>query len=337
LLYFGGNSIRAREAVKTLVLTKQEIEQIIKMDTVINLVEQAFYEHGLGKAKMPAKVYLDLNEKLGDFRAMPAYVLGSCGLKWVSVYPNNRRKGLPTILASLILNDPETGYPLALMEATLITNYRTGAAGAVASKYLAKPGAKSLGLVGSGVQAEKQMEAICQLFDIQKILVWSRSDNSISKFIREHPSYPLKKASIERVCSCDIVCTTTPSRKPLVKLEWLQPGSHINAIGADAVGKRELEPEILKKAKLVVDDEEQAIHSGEINVPFRQGLLEEKDIYATLGKIVANKKPGRAGDEITVFDSTGLAIQDLTVAKFIYETALKQNLGLFIEFTGLPQ
>jgi alanine dehydrogenase len=307
------------------------------MDIVINLVEQAFYEHGLGRVKMPAKVYLDLDKKVGDFRAMPAYVLESCGLKWVSVYPDNRRRGLPTILASLILSDPETGYPLALMEATLITNYRTGAAGAVASKYLAKPEAKSLGLVGSGVQAEKQMEAICQLFDIKKILIWSRSDNSIYKFLREHPSYPVKKASIEAVCSCDIVCTTTPSREPLVKSEWLQPGSHINAIGADAIGKQELGPEILKRAKLVVDDEEQAIHSGEINVPFRQGLLKREDITATLGEIVANKKPGRVGDEITVFDSTGLAIQDIAVAKFVYETALRQNMGLFIEFTDLSR
>jgi alanine dehydrogenase len=135
------------------------------------------------------------------------------------------------------------------------------------------------------------------------------------------------------VKDADIVVTTTPARKPIVKAEWIKNGTHINAIGADAKGKEELEPALLKRAKIIVDDKRQSLHSGEINVPVSRGIITEKDIYATLGEVLIDKKKGRmTAQEITVFDSTGLAIQDIAVASLIYKKALKKKIGRYIEF-----
>ena len=177
--------------------------------------------------------------------------------------------------------------------------------------------------------------ALNGLFKIREVKVWGHKKNLIDNFIKNNRKTGLKFTASQNVEMCvsnsDIVITTTPSRKPLVKLEWLKKGAHINAIGADAKGKEELEPSILKHAKVVIDSWEQASHSGEINVPLRKGIISKKDIYADIGEIVTDKKNARANEnEITVFDSTGLSIQDVAIADLIYKTALKKKLGKWI-------
>ena len=318
--------------MKTLILTSDDIRRIIDMDMVIEAVEEAFEEYGKGRTIMPAKIYLPLEQYQGDFRAMPAFVGGSAGLKWVNVHPRNRIKtGLPTVMAVIIYSDPETGFPLAIMDGTIITNYRTGAAGAVASKYLARKESRSLGLVGCGAQAQTQLEAISKFFDLGIVRIFSPSQDCMNAFVAKNKEFYPEKTSLEEAVNSDIVCTTTPVKNSIVNREWIKEGTHINAIGADAKGKEELDPAILLIAKVVVDDIAQASHSGEIHVPIAKGIYRKENVYAALGEIVAGTKPGREGDEITVFDSTGLAIQDVATAEVIVEEAKRLGVGSEID------
>lgn len=323
--------------MKTLILTAEEIKKIITIKEVINAVGNAFCLQAKKLTLMPAKIYLPLEKYQGDFRAMPAYVEGSAGIKWVNAHPGNPKKGFfPSVMAVLIYSDPATGFPLAIMDATIITNYRTGAAGAIASKYLARKNAKTLGLIGCGKQAETQLIFHKEVFGFEKICIAGRTEEETEKFIAKFSRFALKKATHKESAGCDILCTTTPSRKPIVLAKWIKPGTHINAIGADAPGKEELDPLILKNAKIVVDDYEQATRSGEINVPLTKGIIKEENIHSSIGEIVAGLKPGRTDDkEITVFDSTGLAIQDIAVAKILYEKAKKLKIGTEVNLVGI--
>ncbi len=293
---------------------------------------------------MPPKSYLSLAK--GDFRAMyGALTLEHeiCGLKWVNVHPHNPQRGLPTVMAKIILNDPETALELADMDGTYITNYRTGAAGGLAARYLARPDATTVGLIGAGVQARMQLAALCKVRDIRQVFIYNRTPARAQSLMEDLASrYDLQVTVVEHprdaVEGKDIVVTTTASTAPLVNAAWLSPGTHINAIGADAAGKQELDPAILSQAKVVVDDLAQARHSGEINVALAQGLFHVDQIYACLGEIVAGKKPGRENpEEITLFDSTGLIIQDLSLALAVLELARERGLGECKEFIpGLP-
>ncbi|ADB58614.1 alanine dehydrogenase [Archaeoglobus profundus] len=322
--------------METIILTYEDVKELLTMKETIEAVERAFELHGKGLTQMPPKVYLSFEK--GDLRAMPAYLEGKAGIKWVNSHPENPKKGLPTVMAVLILNDPETGYPIAIMDGTHITNFRTGAAGAVASKYLARKDSKVFGFVGCGRQAYTQFLALKEIFEIEEVRAYDINEKNAEKFVefcRKWTEADVKP--IEDVCDCDVLTTTTPSRKPVVMNDWIREGTHINAIGADAPGKQELDEKILLRAKIVVDDLEQAIHGGEINVAISKGILKPEDIYASLGEIVAGLKAGReSNDGITVFDSTGLAIQDIAVAKVVYDRAVETGKGLRIDlFRGL--
>jgi alanine dehydrogenase len=294
------------------------------MPDVIRVVEQAFRDWAAGKGTMPVKAYLVLDQV--DFRAMPAALPGAAGVKWVSVHPQNLSRGLPTVMAIIIYNDPQTGYPLALMDATDITAYRTGAAAAIASKYLARSDSHTLGIIGAGRQSYTQILAHAELFDLREIRVFDLAKTAVEKLVSSFPQYPLKECPLDETATSNIVCTLTPSGTPFLKNDWILAGTHINAVGADAEGKEELAPAILRKAIVVVDDLAQASAAGEINVPLKKGLFRIDEVYATLGEIITGKKRGRQDERvITVFDSTGVAIEDIAVAKLIYERAKQEG------------
>lgn len=310
-----------------IIITEKEVQNIIpakEIQRVIDAVEKGFAEYAKGLIQMPPKQYLDFTECGGDLRIMPAYskVLKLAGTKIVNVHPENPQRGLPTVMAVIVLNDARDGRALAVIEAAYITGARTGAAGAIAAKYLAKKDAKTMGVVGAGQQAFFQIAATVKVRDIKEILVYDTKEENISRLAEslKELGIEIKKASLEEAVKTDILATTTPSRIPIVKNEWILPGTHINAIGADAQGKEELDPEILKRAKIVIDNWAQASHSGEINVPINKGIIKKENIYAELGDVVAGKTAGRQNDEeITVFDSTGLAFQDLYTANLVFE------------------
>ena len=325
--------------MKVLLIPRKDVEGIVSMKEVVEVVEEAFKAKGLGEVVMPPKVYVNFPK--GDFRVMPCYIpsLGFGGVKIVNVHPENPEKyGLPTVMAVILLLDPETGKPVAIMDGTWMTDMRTGAAGGVAAKYLARPDSRTVGIVGAGRQARTQLMALKEVLEeIEEVRVTDIRKDVREKYAEEmSEKLGLNVKAVdsvrETVEGADIVVTVTPVRKPIVKNEWIRPGVHINAIGADAPGKEELDPEILKRAKIVVDDFEQACHSGEVNVPLTKGIISKEDIYAELGEIIVGKKPGRlSDDEITIFDSTGLAIQDLATATLVYKKAKASNLGFEVE------
>ena len=315
--------------MKTLILTQEEIETILTMEAAVPAVERAFAAHGRGEAIMPPKLYLPLEKYRGDFRAMPVYLEGTVGIKWVNMHPENpARHGLPSVLATYILSDPATAAPLAVMDATSLTAFRTGAAAAVASRHLAVKAPRTIGFVGCGVQARSILAAHRVLYEGLLVTASDVSSEAAEAFASETGG---KAAAIDRAASCEIVCTVTPSRSPVVHRAFVGVSTHFNAMGADAPGKQELDPAILQEAKVVLDDLEQATESGEVNVPLHDGSFRRDQIYGTLGEIVAGKKKGREGPEITVFDSTGLAVQDLALARVVYDEALRRGMGTTVE------
>jgi alanine dehydrogenase len=318
-------------------LSGDDVERTLKMREVIKAVEDAFRYHGLRRIQMPPKVYLYFEKYNGDLRAMPAYIpdLDEAGVKIVNAHPQNPSKGFPTVIAIYVLNDPSTGAPLAVMNATYLTDMRTGAASAIAAKYLARKDAKVLGIIGCGRQARTQLLAISELFDLERVKITDKNPEKSKQFKKEMEGMgiDIEVCNIENTCKADIITTATPVREPIIKNEWVEEGVHINAIGADAPGKQELDGDILKRAKIVVDDLKQAYHSGEINVPLSRGKISKEDIYAELGEIVAGKKRGRElYNEITLFDSTGLAIQDLAVAALTYKKSMEMGTGVKLKF-----
>jgi alanine dehydrogenase len=315
--------------VKTLVLAGKEIEKILTMELAIPAVERAFAAHGRGEAIMPPKLYLPLEKYAGDFRAMPSFLGDAAGVKWVNMHPENpKRFNLPAVMGVYILSDPETAFPLAVMDGTRLTSFRTGAAAAVASKHLAIRSPATVGFIGCGVQARALLAGHRATYASFRSIMADVSPEAAEKFAKEAGGFT---ASMDQAGSCDIICTSTPSRSPLLFRSYIGISTHINAMGADAPGKQELDPRILQDATVVLDDLAQATESGEVNVPLHSGAYKREQIFGTLGEIVAGKKPGRVGTEITVFDSTGLAIQDLVLARLVFDEARKRGMGLDVD------
>ena len=320
--------------MEVLWLTEEDVRSLLTIDDAIAAVEKAFLDHGMGRTQMPPKSYLYLPKHNGDLRTMPAYLEGQdlAGVKIVNVHPDNPQIGLPSVMALLILNSPRTGEPLAVMGATYITSMRTGAAGAIAARHLARPDSHVVGMIGAGAQARTQLQGLSRYFQIEQVIVFDSFEDRARAFKEDVLGFMkcdcIAVAGPEEACECDILVTTTPSRHPVVRDEWVRPGTHINAIGADAAGKQELESTLLKRAKIVVDDIVQAVHSGEVNVSISEGILCQEDIYAQIGEILAGKKTGRtSNEEITIFDSTGLGIQDVATGHAVYEKALGADVG----------
>lgn len=314
----------------TCIIKRAEIEKVFDMKDYISTVENVFRLHGEGRVQMPAKMYLTFDK--GDLRCMPAFLpsMNIAGVKNVSVHPLN--KDIPVVMATITLFDPDTGFPLAIMDGTHITNMRTGAAGGVAAKYLSREDSKVAGLIGTGIQAWSQLEALLITRPkINRVLVYDINPAASKKFAENvKTKYNLEaiytNSVTDAVMDADIVVTTTPVRNPIVKAEYIRKGTHINAIGADAPGKQELEPRILEQARIVVDSWEQASHGGEINVALSKNIITKSNIYGEIGEIIIGKKSGRDfPDQVTVFDSTGLAIQDISAAGQIYQKLISDN------------
>lgn len=326
---------------ETILLNQSQVKELTTMKEIIENVETAYEFHAERKVQMPPKEYIFYKKFRGDLRIMPCFVRGlnESGVKNVNVHPDNPRKyGLPTVMAMIELVDPKTGFPVSVMDGTWITDMRTGAAAGVATKYLARDNSEILGLVGAGVQAATGLEAIMEVMDIKEVRVSCRTCETRDLFAQnasEKYGIPVKAVDTikEAVQGADVLLTTTPAREPVVKSKWVSPGTHINAMGADAPGKQELDSHILQKSKIIIDCWDQASHSGEINIPVQEGLVRQSDIHGKIGDVITGSIPGRTSDEeITVFDSTGLAVQDIVTAWNVYEKALQKGIGQKMNF-----
>jgi len=330
--------------MKTLILGEADVKRLLSMEEVMEAVELAFAEKGLNQVQTPPKPYIFYKKYNGDLRAMQSYLEGLdiSAVKVVSVHTDNRTKHhLPTVMATIIMIDPRNGAPIAIIGGTWVSDIATGAAGGVAAKHLARKQPSIVGLIGAGAQAKTQLLALLTLYGkLAEVRVWSRTKETRDTFIKEMK--PICADNVSQMVAVDhaenatrgtdVLITTTSSTAPLVMNDWTSPGVHINCIGADAPGRQELDPAILKRAKIVVDDMEQASNSGEINVPLSQGILKPEDVWSELGQIVAGKKQGRTNnDEVTVFVSTGLAMQDAVTANIAYKKAMAHGIGKVVE------
>jgi alanine dehydrogenase len=320
--------------METLLLNKEDVHENTPMPELISAVEDAFAAYETGDAQMPSKSYVDLPQYNGDFRSMPAYLdagdWDAAGIKWVNVHPDNPDTfDLPTVMGTMVYSDPENAYPLAIMDGTELTMKRTGAAAAVATDYLAVEDATSFGVVGAGVQSYTQLEAITAVRDIQEVVVSDLDEEAVAAFIDAFDDrFDVRGGSISEAGHCDVLSTVTPVESPVVSPDDVGDHTHINAMGADAEGKHELADDILLASKLVIDDHAQTTHSGEINVPYHEGVLVDDDIYGEIGELVTGEKAGRTPEDgVTVFDSTGLAIQDVAAAHVVYEHANEHDNG----------
>ena len=328
--------------METLLLDPDDVSASADLPAIIDAVEGAFAAYARGDTQMPAKSYIDLPQYDGDFRSMPAYIDATegtgeawegAGVKWVNSHPQNPdRHDLPTVMGTVIYSDPETAVPLAILDGTTLTRLRTGAAAAVATKYFTAADASSLGLVGAGIQAHSQLEAVAEVRPIERVVVADKDEDALADVEdRYGEEFEVVRGSIAEAAACDVVSTTTPVREPIV--DAVGPDTHVNAMGADAAGKHEIADAVLQDATIVIDDYDQCTHSGEINVPWSAGLLDDGDIYAELGEVVAGQVDAvRAG--VTVFDSTGLAIQDVAASHVVYENARAQGRGTDFALVG---
>lgn len=324
---------------KTLIITREQVRGLLTMAVALEAVEEAFREYGEGRVQMPPKPYLTFEN--GDLRCMPAYLpdFHVASVKNVNVHPGNT--DLPTVMATLTVIDPDTGFPTAIMDATWLTAMRTGAAGGIAAKYLARPDSRVAAFVGAGRQAMAQLASLVQTLPaIAEILVHDRDSERAAAFAAQtSKAFGLRAEAcdLERaVREADVLTTVTPSREPFVMRDELSEGVHINAIGADAPGKQELEACVLLDGKVVVDNWEQASHGGEINVAVASGALTRSSIHADIGEVVTGRRPGRESEqEITVFDSTGLAIQDCACAARVLDLVRESGKELTtVDFLG---
>jgi alanine dehydrogenase len=292
---------------------------------------------------MPSVQHLDVHQHNGEVDIKSGFVedFGLMGTKIASGYYDNQKKGLPPGIAVIVLLDLETSMPLAIMDGTHITAYRTGAAGAVAASVLARKDSQKVGIVGAGTQGRMQLLALKEVFDIQDVKIWDIDRGIANRYQKQMT----KELSIDVhvvdtpdavVPDADILVTVTPSRKALVNVDSIKEGMHINAIGADGPGKQELDPQIMARAsKIVVDSLEQCRKIGEIQHALSQGLIDESSIHAEIGEIINGNKSGReTEEEITLFDSTGLSAQDIAASKIVYEAAKKKGLGKRINLFG---
>jgi alanine dehydrogenase len=322
---------------KTLILGRTEMMGLVTPAEYVQCVEQAYRMHGQGRYSMEPKGHIVLDKYPGEWEAMPSYIEEpeAAACKWVSIREQNRERfGLPTVFSILIYTHPETGFPLAICDGSHHTVMRTGAAAAVSAKWLARKDSKVLAIVGAGNMAEGAIETCSEVFAWEEVRVWSRSSATLDRFAERYAGrFPFRlRPSTDLagvVTGADVVVTITPARDPIVLDEWISPGTHIAALGADKGGDQELDGRILQRARIFVDDIRQCRRDGEINVPLAEGLISESDIAGEIGEVVAGAKPGRTSDaEITVFDSTGIALQDSATVPLEYERALAAGVGI---------
>jgi alanine dehydrogenase len=323
---------------KTLILSRQEMMGLLTPAEYNACVEQAYRMHGERRFYMDPKGHIVLDKYPGEWEAMPSYIEEpeAAACKWVSIRERNREKfDLPTVFSILIYTHPETGFPLAICDGSYHTVMRTGAAAAVSAKWLARKNSKTLAIVGAGHMAEGVLATCNEVFAWQDVRIWSRSQVTLDHFVAaQQPKYANFKirasTNIEEVVrGADVLVTVTPARGPIVKNEWISAGTHIAALGADKGGDQELDAKILQRARIFVDDIRQCRTDGEINVPLSQGLLREQDLIGEIGELIIGKKPGRTSDQdITLFDSTGIALQDSATIPLEYERALAAGVGI---------
>ena len=293
-----------------IFLNEQQVGQHLRMADLIPVMETALIDFSAGRVTQPVRsiVHVDVAAATGFLGLMPALTPDGLGLKAVTFYPSNVERGIPTHMATIFLVDSETGTPLAIMDGRLITEMRTAAVSAAATKLLAAPGSKILAILGSGVQARSHAEALRLVRNFEEIRVWSPTREHAKQFAEEIGATAV--SAEEAACGADVVVTVTNSKTPVLKGSWLKPGCHVNAIGACRPDWRELDDDAMTNVVFVDSREGAMKESGDV-------ILSGAKIYAELGEALAGKIPARS-NETTIFKSLGMAVEDIAAAMLVY-------------------
>lgn len=328
------------------VLSREVTERVLCLPDVIDTVEEVYRLKAMGDTTVFPLVFHEFNPGVADMDIKSGWLKGSdiFGLKVVSWFGENPAKGLPALIGTVMVMDAKTGAPMGILDGSHITGIRTGAAGAIGAKLLARKDAKNLMIVGAGHVATFQVAATLSLLPgIETVRVYDGlSQENAARFAETMPqvlkeTFHMESAGVtfaavtnlaEATAASDIIITVTPSKEPIIKKAWVKPGTHFSCIGADMSGKEEIDPEIFADARVFTDDTPQCIHVGEIEIPVKKGILKEEAIAGEIGEILTGKTKGRESEEqITVFDATGTALLDLLTAKLALEKAGELGLG----------
>jgi alanine dehydrogenase len=320
-----------------LLLGRSEIERLLDLDSCIAAVEHAFRELGEGRCAAPRS--LGLHVEGGSFHVKAGTLGGERAYFAAKVngnFPTNpARHGLPTVQGAIVLADATNGQPLALMDSISITTLRTGAATAVAARRLARPASRVATIVGCGVQGGVQLAALRRVLPIERALAFDRDSGRAGRFASDHRVPGLEVIAVgdleAALASSDVVVTCTSSREPILRAGAVRPGTFVAAVGADNPEKQEIDPSLMKASTVVVDDLEQCAKQGDLHHALAAGVMTTEDVHARLDELAAGRKRGRTrDDEITLFDSTGIAIEDVAAASVAYERARASGGGTFV-------
>lgn len=326
--------------MQLLIITSAQVRELLPMDECIDAMESALKALRAGEAVNPLRTWLPLPENDGSLIVMPSYVPGAMGVKMLSLMPHNHGTAYDSHMGAVMLFEAEHGRPLALMEAGAITAIRTAAVSGAAARALANPDAGDLAILGSGVQARSHLQAMSVVRNIRRARVWSRTAQHAAAFV-EHVAanylFPIEAvSSIEAAVSgADIICTATGAREPILHGDWVSPGAHLNVVGASSPTTRECDTSLMERARLFVDRRESVLaESGDFLIPKSEGAIDDYHIQGELGEVLLNIVPGRGtADEITLFKSLGLAIEDLAAAQLIYAKAVERGVGAQVDFS----
>ncbi len=322
-----------------IVISEQDARSLVSVEDAIEAVEKSFVAMARGQARN----YPVVRESIGCGDAVFGVKTGCdasapvLGLKAGGYWPHNLGRGLTNHQSATLLFDPDTGRACALVSANYLTGVRTGAAGAIATRYLSRRNANVLGVIGTGTQAQYQLRATLAVRPIRQVHAWDPSPQNLEAFgrtVRELGLEYIAHAERRSVAAhADILVTVTPSQQALVEKSWVRPGTHINAMGADTRGKQELDPALVAGAAVFVDELEQAITIGECQHAFGAGLINHRSFRGSIGAVAAGLCDGRRNmNEITLFDGTGVALQDLVVADLALRLATQKQLGTRVEY-----
>ena len=326
--------------MKIKVFSREDISNSVSMAEAIAVVKDAFAELSAGSATVPIRAHLSVPKHDGISLFMPAYLSGSdlLGIKTVSVFPKNTDEGIPTINALVTLLDARTGQPKAVMDGTYLTAMRTGASSGAATDLLARGDARSVAIFGAGVQGRTQLEAVCEVRNIERAFVYDPNSEAAKTFASEMgilggkipEQVNVASTPADAVKDADVICTATTSGTPVFDDRDVKDGTHINAAGAYTPDTREIPEGTIQRASLFVDSREACwAEAGDLVIPRDKGLIKEEDIKAELGELVTGKHKGRISEsEITFFESVGNAVQDVAVAGLVVEQAGNQSLGM---------
>jgi ornithine cyclodeaminase/alanine dehydrogenase-like protein (mu-crystallin family) len=298
-----------------LYLDEEQVRKHLRMEELVPAMEKALIDFSAGKVTQPVRSVIKIDPPGGFFGMMPARTPDGLGIKLVTFYPKNAERGIPTHMATIFLVDPETGAPLAVMDGRLITEMRTAAVSAAATKLLASVDAKILAILGSGVQARSHVDALQRVRRFEEIRVWSTTKAHAERFAKEIGAEAM--SAEEAVHDADVVVTATNSKTAVLNGSWLKPGCHVNAVGACRPDWRELNDEAMANVVFVDSREAAMKESGDV-------ILSGAKIYAELGEALAGKVPSRA-NETTIFKSLGMAVEDVAAAMLVYRSATNKN------------